>query len=660
MLQLKQGVDILTELGRIRSIEQARELFHKKLDATGLAKLERIRNAEVLLKIANAIAVTRPRSVHIITDSPEDVAFCRDLSLERGEECPLALRGHTVHFDLPEDQGRMVDQTFYIANHGEDVSSLALKILRDEGLEYVREHMTGIMADLPMLVGFYSRGPVGAKAAIPGLMISSSAYVLHSANLLYPSAYTAFDAEVERAGVFFTNLHSQGTGRSEDIPKARIFMDRSWLTTYSMFCTYAGNTLMLKKGNHRFAVDLATYHRRGSELSEHMFITGMTGPGGRKTYFAGAAPSGCGKTTTAMAGSDFVGDDLAQMWIGDDGTLRAVNPEIGIFGIVEDVNQEGDPILMRCLREERTEVIWSNVLIDERSIPHWTGHGEKLPERGVNYLGPWTPDRKDAQGKPVPPSNPKARCTLSSSAIDNYNRAMGTDPRGVPVKVITYSGRDSDTMPPVWVARRPDQGVAIGASIVSAATATEVGAKGVRRQPWANAPFIPGSLSDYLDAQLEFWNSPRFTERGQPIMAGLNYFLTEGARGGQGTKLRGETRDGKVWLSWLERRAHAEVRAIGTPIGWIPRYEDLAALFRDLIGKSYERALYDRQFSLYTDNILARITLQKAAWSKEKNLNPRLYEVYDEETEGLETLRSCYGSVVTPDQLASGAPGLVV
>ncbi len=251
----------------------------------------------------------------MVNASAEDAAACRQRSLDSGEECPLAMKDHTLHFDLPEDQGRMVDQTYYIANEDEEVSSLAKKMARAEALAYIRENMAGIMKGKTLYVGFYNRGPVGAQAAIPGLMISSSAYVMHSANILYRNVFNEFDAEVRRAGVFFTNVHSQGTSRSEDIPRARIFMDRSWFTTFSMFCTYAGNTLMLKKGNHRFAVDLCTYYRRESELSEHMFITGMTGPGGRKTFFAGAAPSGCGKTTTAMVGSDYIGDDLAQMWI---------------------------------------------------------------------------------------------------------------------------------------------------------------------------------------------------------------------------------------------------------------------------------------------------------------------------------------------------------
>ena len=413
---------------------------------------------------------------------------------------------------------------------------------------------------------------------------------------------------------------------------------------------------MLKKGNHRFAVDLCTYFRRESELSEHMFITGMTGPGGRKTFFAGAAPSGCGKTTTAMVGSDYIGDDLAQMWIAKDGTLRAVNPEIGIFGIVEDLNKEGDPFLYKCLREKGTEVIWSNVLIDENNVPHWTGSGEQTPSKGKNFQGDWTPGKLDKAGKPIPISNPNARITLSNDAIGNYNRAVASDPAGVPIRVITYSGRDSDTMPPVWVAKNPDHGVAIGASILSAATATEVGAKGVNRQPWANSPFIPCPLGDYMEAQFLFFNSKKLFGQGRPVIAGLNYFLTHGARGGaaegDAKKLLGEKRDVKVWLSWLERYAHGELKAIETPIGWIPRYEDLAALFQELIGKHYTKELYEKQFSFYLDNILARIQLQEDAYRKEKKVPARIFEVYQEQRAGLAALREQHGPVAKPGDLA--------
>jgi phosphoenolpyruvate carboxykinase (GTP) len=224
----------------------------------------------------------------------------------------------------------------------------------------------------------------------------------------------------------------------------------------------------------------------------------------------------------------------------------------------------------------------------------------------------------------------------------------------VHVRVITYSGRDSDTMPPVWVARDADHGVVIGASILSAATATEVGVSGVRRQPWANEPFIAGPLADYMNAQFAFFNSNKL--KSKPVIAGLNYFLTCGARGGEGARLLGEKRDVKVWLNWLELRAHGDVGAIETPIGYIPRYEDLQELFAG-IDKPYPKDLYDQQFSFYVDNILGRIDLQEAAYRKENNVPAKLIEVYEEQRAGLEALKARYGPVVAVEQLIEAAGG---
>jgi phosphoenolpyruvate carboxykinase (GTP) len=484
----------------------------------------------------------------------------------------------------------------------------------------------------------------------PALEITSSAYVSHSAEILYRNAYHSFDEEVQRLGHFFTNVHSEGLNRPEDLPNARVFMDRSHWTTYSFNCTYAGNTLLMKKGNHRFAVDKAVYENRGNELSEHMFITGIKGPGNRVTWCTGAAPSGCGKTTTAMAGDCFVGDDLAQIWIAQDGSIRSVNPECGIFGIVEDVNREGDPMLMEVLRNPGAEVIWSNVLVDEDGVPQWVGNGETPPIKGKNFQGEWYEGKVDENGKEVPISHPNSRCTVSSSSLANYSEEA-ENPAGVETRVFTYSGRDSDTMPPVWAANTPDQGVVIGACIVSAATATEVGATGVRRAPWANAPFIPGSLGDYMDGQFQFFNNPRIAPDKQPVIAGLNYFLTHESRGGTSKKLLGEKRDVRVWLAWLERKAHNDVDHIDSPIGLLPKYEDLRELFTSIIDKEYPKELYQKQFSLYLDNILNRIDLQLEAYGKETGIPARLFEILGEQREELLKLREAHGPVVSPDQL---------
>ena len=647
----KDCIDIITELGGVTDLKAAQQVFKDAINAENLDKLKRIQNPDVLKKIANAIMLCKPDAVFIDTGSEEDRQFVRELSLKKGEESPLPMPGHTIHYDLKQEQGRIIDRTFYIYNQGEEVNSLALKKDRAEALEDIRQKMSGIMNGKTMIVGFFLRGPVGAPASNPALEISSSTYVMHSAAILYRHAFADFDQEVEKLGHFYANIHSEGLNRPEDLPSARVYMDRSHLTTYSFNCTYAGNTLLMKKGNHRFSVDRSVYEKKGEQIAEHMFITGIEGPGGRITWMVGAAPSGCGKTTSAMAGDHFVGDDLAQLWIADDGTVRSINPECGIFGIVEDVNWEGDPYLMKCLRHEGTEVIWSNVLIDENGIPQWTGNAEEPPpSKGTNFQGPWEQGMVDENGKAIPMSHPNSRCTLSNTALENYSD-KNEAPEGVETRIITYSGRDSDTMPPVWVSKNPDEGVVIGACIVSAATATEVGATGVRRQPWANAPFTPGSLGEYMDAQFVFFNSDKIADDKRPILAGLNYFLSDEARGGSSKKLLGEKKDVKAWMAWLERRAHQEVDAIEAPIGYLPKYEDLKKLFKERIDKEYSEDLYFKQFSLYIDNIIARIDLQVEAYGKEQHIPARLFDILKKQRDELTALKEKYGPVVTPQQL---------
>ncbi len=640
-------MDIINELGKVDSEESAKVIFKQYMDTTHLDRILKITNPDVLKRIADAIVLCNPKEVFVNTGSDEDQAFIKNLSLEKKEEKPLAMENHTIHFDLAQEQGRIVDRTYYIANPEDQISSLANRMDRQTALEEVRSNMTDIMKDKTMIIGFYMRGPVGSPVSNPALEITSSTYVSHSAELLYRNAYADFNKEVENLGHFFTNVHSEGLNRPEDLPNARVFMDRQYRTTFSWKCTYAGNTLLLKKGNHRFAVDKAVYDNPGNELSEHMFITGINGPG-RTTWFAGAAPSGCGKTTTAMAGNVFIGDDLAQMWIANDGSIRSVNPECGIFGIVEDVNLDGDPMLMKVLRQPGHEVIWSNVLVDDKNVPHWIGNNEEHPAEGINFQGEWHEGKTDSDGKPVPLSHPNSRCTLSSTSLENYSKEA-ENPEGALTRVFTYSGRDADTMPPVWVAKTSDAGVVIGACIVSAATATEVGASGVKRAPWANAPFIPGALGDYMDAQFKFFGNDKIKNEYKPVMAGLNYFLTDQARGGDSSKLIGEKRDVKVWLSWLERYAHNEIDYLSTPIGNIPKYEDLQALFKEIIDKEYTKDLYIKQFSLYLDNIIKRVELQQEAYSKEDGIPQTLFDILAQQKEELLALKEEKGSIVSPD-----------
>lgn len=136
-------------------------------------------------------------------------------------------------------------------------------------------------------------------------------------------------------------------------------------------------------------------------------------------------------------------------------------------------------------------------------------------------------------------------------------------------------------------------------------------------------------------------------------MAGLNYFLTQGARGGEGNKLLGEKRDVKVWLGWLELRANGDADAIETPIGFIPKYEDLKKLF-DGIGKEYPKALYDKQFAFYVDNIITRTDALVDSYKKEKGIPAKAFDIYSEQRKGLEAFKAKYGPIVSVEQLVQG------
>ena len=290
MLELNKGIDIAQEIGSVASIEDARRVFGDYFDQEQLARIEHIKTEAVLLRVANAITMCTPQTVFVHTGSEQDRNYIRELALKTAEEKKLSMEGHTIHFDLKDEQGRIIDRTYYIANPGEQVSSLAQKMERAAALEDIREKMTGIMKGMIMIIGFYIRGPIGSPVSNPALEITSSAYVAHSADILYRHAYRMFDHEVADKGHFYTNIHSQGLNRLEDLPHARVFMDRSYRTTFSVNCTYAGNTLLLKKGNHRFSVDKAVYQGDARELSEHMFITGIEGPGGRVTWVVRGGP----------------------------------------------------------------------------------------------------------------------------------------------------------------------------------------------------------------------------------------------------------------------------------------------------------------------------------------------------------------------------------
>jgi phosphoenolpyruvate carboxykinase (GTP) len=206
-------------------------------------------------------------------------------------------------------------------------------------------------------------------------------------------------------------------------------------------------------------------------------------------------------------------------------------------------------------------------------------------------------------------------------------------------------------MPPVVASLTPEEGVTFGADIASQTTATEVGAKGdIKRSPWANAPFFLGALGDYMDGQFKFFTNPKLTKK--PVLASLNYFLTEAARGGDSTKLIGEKRDVRAWLTWLARLSTGEVTGLKTALGIIPTFEEIKGIFDELMpDKGYSKEIYDKQFSLYVDKLIDRIDMQVEAYKSEVNVPDVYFETQATKKARLEALKAAKGSIVAPDQL---------
>lgn len=566
-----------------------------------MEKLTKLNNKRVLDIVNHYVALCEPDCVTVIDDSDEDAALLRTRALEGGEEHVLSMKGHTYHFDGVQDQARDKAHTKLLVSKSVDFGFETAQLDRDTGLAEMKELLRGIMRGKEMFVRFCCLGPVNSPFSILALQITDSAYVAHSEDLLYRRGYEAFRTAKDPDD-FFVFIHSAGElvdGVTKNIDKRRIYVDLEGNRVFSINNQYAGNSVGLKKLAFRLAIQRA--HREGW-LAEHMFLMGVHGNHGRVTYFSGAYPSACGKTSTAMIpGQSIVGDDIiyARRFGGE---LRAVNVERGIFGIIENVNAGDDPEIFNVLTHEG-ECIFSNVLISDDGVPYWTGSDVEPPAAGgKHFTGRWTPAMKD-----VPVSHKNARYTIGLESLANRDPALH-DPMGVRLEAMIYGGRDSDTSVPVLEAKSWAHGVLLGACIESETTAATLGQEGVRKHnPYANLDFMTLPLSRYVDDHLKLEEQLEKT----PKVFVTNYFLRD-----VNGRFLNHKLDKKVWILWAEARVHGEVEAIETPVGNIPKYEDLVPLFKSALGRDYARSDYEAQFAIRVDKYRAKWNRMKDIFSK--------------------------------------------
>lgn len=623
------------------------EILSVHLNDEDYNKLMRIDNRRLHEFIAKYIRLCRPARVKICDDSTEDIKYTREAAIRNREEVPVAMEGHTVHFDGYYDQARDKARTKFLLPPGVDLGPEINAIPRDEGLNEIHELLDGIMEGHELFVKFFCLGPLNSTFAIPCVQLTDSAYVAHSEDLLYRQGYSEFVRLGPRAK-FFGFVHSQGELEeaglgllvSKNIDKRRIYIDLVDEIIYSVNTQYGGNTIGLKKLAMRLAINRAS---KEGWLTEHMLIMGIHGPNGRVSYFTGAFPSMCGKTSTAMIeGETIVGDDIAYLRV-IDGVVRAVNVESGIFGIIDGINSKDDPIQWKVLNRPG-EIIFSNVLVTEDGDVYWNGKDGECPPKGTNYSGEWYRGKRDEDGNLIPPSHKNARFTFRMELLDNVDPNLH-DPKGVEITGIIYGGRDSDTWVPVEEAFDWTHGIITkGAALESETTAATLGKEGVRVfNPMSNLDFLSISIGRYITDNLEFGKKAK----KQPRIFSVNYFLRD-----KDGKWLNHKNDKAVWLKWMELRANGDVDAIKTPTGYIPLYEDLKRLFKDVLGKNYSKEDYIKQFTIRIPENLAKIDrIEKIYRDRVQDTPPILFTVLEEQRKRLLEARAKYGDYISPFDL---------
>jgi phosphoenolpyruvate carboxykinase (GTP) len=622
--------------------EEIMNMLETRLGKENYRKLAKIDNPRLHQFIAEYVELCNPDKIFVCTGTSEDIRHMREEAVKSGEEKELAIPGHTAHFDGYYDQARDKKNTKFLVPKGVDLGPNLNTMNREEGLKEIKDILKNIMQGHQLYVLFFCLGPINSEFSIPCVQLTDSGYVAHSELLLYRGGYEEFK-RLGNSARFFKFVHSGGElderKTSKNVDKRRIYIDLQDDIVYSANTQYGGNTIGLKKLAMRLAINRAS---KEGWLTEHMFIMGVHGAKNRVSYFTGAFPSLCGKTSTSMIGGEtIVGDDIAYLRR-KDGEVHAANPEKGIFGIIQGINSKDDPILWKVLHNPG-EVIFSNVLIDERGNVYWTGKDGEIPEKGIGHSGEWAPGKKDAEGQEIPPSHKNARFTLSLKLLENVDPEID-NPEGAMVKGIIYGGRDSDTWVPVEESFDWTHGVITkGASLESETTAAALGEEGVRKfNPMSNLDFLSIPIGRYIKNHLDFGNGLK----NPPHIFSVNYFL----RDANGNFLNDKT-DKAVWLKWMELRVHGGVDAIETPTGFIPRYQDLKRLFKEVLDRDYSEADYLKQFTVRVPENLAKIDRITKIYEKIPDTPPVLFKVLEKQRGRLNKARKKHGDYILPNKL---------